>query len=100
MWSVGLITINNEEKAIALSNGLDRVTVLNRVGSLHWDIERAITEPIKKKINKFGYTKQDIQEAAANGIGEKTFQNRLYVLHMSVEDAKTKPLMWTKREAK
>lgn len=100
MWSAGLITITNEEKKIALSNGLDRVTVVNRVRDFHWSVERVITEPKKEKGNKFGYTKQDIQEAAANGIGEKTFQNRLYVLHMSVEDAKTKPLMWTRKEAK
>ncbi len=49
MWSAGLITITNEEKKIALSNGLDRVTVVNRVRDFHWSVERAITEPKKRK---------------------------------------------------
>lgn len=49
MWSAGLITITNEEKKIALSNGLDRVTVVNRVRDFHWSVERAITEPKKRE---------------------------------------------------
>lgn len=45
--------LKKEHFEIAKKNGIEKLTVYNRVSNLRWDIERAITEPLN--LEKCGY---------------------------------------------
>lgn len=100
-WRTGDIIISDEQKERALSIGLDRLTVVNRIENLEWDVERAVSEEKHPRgAVKGKYTKADIEEAKRNKIGEKTFTSRVLTYNYSIERAKTEPVMRRGRGAK
>lgn len=99
MWSAGVRIITDEQVGIALKNGLSRDTVRNRVDNLKWDIDRAISTPLRSKPHT-SHTKQDIKDAEANGIRFSTFYARVFTYKWSVEEAKNKPLQYDRENNK
>ncbi|WP_337033234.1 nucleoside permease [Paenibacillus illinoisensis] len=57
----------------ALVNGIDRDRVRERVYNLGWDKERAVTEPINKKVDRSHW----LQIAAEHGVTRSAFNTRL-----------------------
>lgn len=85
--------ISDEDYKIAAANGISRNNVTNRVNTLGWSIEKAITTPIKtyKKTN-YGIKKEQREIAYKNGILRQTLDFRLKN-GMSVQEAITTPTM-------
>ncbi len=80
--------ITPEEYAIAEANGIDKLTLDNRVRRCRWNKERAMSEPIKRK----GRHTKWYKIAKSNGISKGTFSNRINVLGWSCERAATEPI--------
>jgi hypothetical protein len=90
VWSAGILIITDEQVNIALKNGLSRDTVRNRVYSLKWDVERAISTPIRPRPIII-HTEHDIDDAKKKGIGFNTFYGRVVTYKWSVDRAKNEP---------
>lgn len=59
---------------MAEQSGISKMNVYNRVFSLGWDLQRAITEPMHKPdTQKMKY----VRIAKANGMSSTTFYNRV-----------------------
>lgn len=69
------IKITEEQYKIAESNGIKRKTVNDRVKSLGWNIERAITQKVKS-VSKTKHTEY-IKIAEKNGINKGCYQSRI-----------------------
>lgn len=84
-----VITFEAYEKAI--KNGISKRHVYQRVHVYGWSVERAITDPVKKRnINgRYGHERM-IAIAEQNGISVSTYYKRLRE-GMSRRDAATKP---------
>jgi hypothetical protein len=78
--------LTKEERETAKRNGISRLTLYRRVYELDWEIERAITDPVKKGAIIDGYREQ----CEENGISPALFINRVRG-GMSKEKASTKP---------
>jgi hypothetical protein len=78
--------LTKEERETAKRNGISRSTLRRRVYELDWEIERAITDPVKKGAIIDGYREQ----CEENGISQTLFINRVRG-GMSKGKASTKP---------
>lgn len=66
-------TLSEKDYQRAISNGIKREMARQRFFDLGWDKERAVTEPVNKKIDRSHW----IQVAAEHGIPRGTFNMRL-----------------------
>ena len=66
--------ITPEDFKIAEENGISKSTLISRVRKLGWDIDRAITKPVRSK-RKF--TKEQIKIMEENGVDRNTASGRL-----------------------
>lgn len=73
------------EYEIARRNGISAKHVQNRVYTLNWSKKRAITQPLRKRVNNCPYVKK----AKQNGIAYHTYKNRVNILGWSKERAST-----------
>ena len=79
--------ITPEDFKIAEENGISKDTLLSRVRKLGWDIDKAITKPVRVK-RKF--TKEEIKTMEENGVNQNIAANRMY-WGWNLEEAITKP---------
>ena len=79
--------ITPEDFRIAEENGISKDTLLSRVRKLGWDIDKAITTPVRAK-RKF--TKEEIKTMEENGVNQNIAANRMY-WGWNLEEAITKP---------
>ena len=79
--------ITPEDFKIAEENGISKDTLLSRVRKLGWDIDKAITKPVRTK-RKF--TEEEIKIMKENGLDRNAVAHRLG-LGWSLEQALTKP---------
>ena len=86
--------ITPEEYKIAAENGISENTVNARVRRSGWSVKRAITEPVRKRIDHGDWVKV----AKENGISPSTYSTRIHHLKWTPEEAATIPVM-TRREA-
>lgn len=82
--------ITPEQYDKAAKNGIDRNNLNKRVRDYGWDIERATTEPIKKRF--FRLDEGMVKQARENGINRKALYSRLRI-GMDPEKAVTMPIM-------
>lgn len=82
------VFISDEHYKIAEENGIDRVNLYNRVVRCYWDIERAITVPLKKRKTP----KYILDRLKRNGISNQAFYNRVHNMGWSIERASTEPI--------
>ncbi|PEQ09136.1 hypothetical protein [Bacillus toyonensis] len=88
--------ITDGEYEIAEKNGISRVNVFQRVNEHRWNVERAITEPVR---NSRGIVNNQISlQAKRNGISHTTLYKRINE-GMSPYEAVTKPKKHNKWEA-
>ena len=66
--------ITPEDFKIAEENGISKSTLISRVRKLGWDIDRAITKPVRSK-RKF--TEEQIKIMEENGVDRNTASGRL-----------------------
>ena len=78
--------ITQEDYKIAEENGISKDTLLSRVRKLGWDIDRAITKPVRGK-RKF--TEEEIKIMKKNGLDRNTVTCRLQY-GWALEEALTK----------
>ena len=76
-----------EDFKIAEENGISKDTLLSRVRKLGWDVDKAITTPVRAK-RKF--TKEEIKTMEENGVNQNIAANRMY-WGWNLEEAITKP---------
>ena len=79
--------ITPEDFKIAEENGISKSTLISRVRKLGWDIDRAITKPVRSK-RKF--TEEEIKAMEENGIDRDVAAGRMY-WGWTLEEAITKP---------
>ena len=79
--------ITPEDYKIAEENGISKDTLLCRVRKLGWDVDKAITKPVREK-RKF--TKEEIKTMEENGVDRNTASCRLK-WGWTLEEALTKP---------
>ena len=79
--------ITPEDFKIAEENGIPEYVVTTRVRKLGWDIDRAITKPVRSK-RKF--TEEEIKAMEENGIDRDVAAGRMY-WGWTLEEAITKP---------
>ena len=79
--------ITPEDFKIAEENGISKSTLISRVRKLGWDIDRAITKPVRSK-RKF--TEEEIKTMEENGIDRDVAAGRMY-WGWTLEEAITKP---------
>lgn len=79
--------ITPEDFRIAEENGISKDTLLSRVRKLGWDVDKAITTPVRAK-RKF--TKEEIKTMEENGVNQNIAANRMY-WGWNLEKAITKP---------
>ena len=79
--------ITPEDFKIAEENGIPEYVVTTRVRKLGWDVDKAITKPVRSK-RKF--TKEEIKTMEENGIDQNIAANRMY-WGWNLEEAITKP---------
>ena len=79
--------ITPEDYKIAEENGIPEYVVTTRVRKLGWDVDRAITKPVRSK-RKF--TKEEIKTMEENGVDRNTASCRLKWA-WTLEEALTKP---------
>ena len=84
--------INPTAYNTALENGLSERLVTERVRTLGWNIERAITQPSRKS-RKYG---QWLEVAKENNVTLCVFYSRVSRQGMSMEEAATTPIMQRK----
>lgn len=87
--------ITPKEYAIAEANGIDNLTVNNRVRRLLWSKERALTQPLNRR-GKYG---KWYEIAESNGISRRTFIARVNENGWSYERAATEPIKSVKEKA-
>lgn len=80
--------ITPEEYAIAEKNGISRERVNNRVRSLGWDVEKAITTPVKN----YSVWREWKGIAEKNGVRHKVFYSRIKKLGWIPLKAATTPV--------
>ena len=78
--------ITPEDYKIAEENGISKDTLLSRVRKLGWDIDKAITKPVRVK-RKF--TEEEIKAMEENGIDRNVAAGRRY-WGWTLEEAITK----------
>ena len=78
--------ITPEDYKIAEENGISKDTLLSRVRELGWDIDKAITKPVRAK-RKF--TEEEIKAMEENGIDRNVAAGRRY-WGWTLEEAITK----------
>ena len=79
--------ITPEDFRIAEENGISKDTLLSRVRKLGWDVDKAITTPVRVK-RKF--TKEEIKTMEENGVDRNTASWRLK-RGWTLEETLTKP---------
>ena len=79
--------ITPDDYRIAKENGISEDTLLSRVRKLGWDINKAITEPVRIKRE---FTEEEIKVMEENGIDRNTAASRMY-LGWTLEEALTRP---------
>ena len=79
--------ITPEDFKIAEENGISKDTLLSRVRKLGWDVDKAITTPVRAK-RKF--TEEEIKTMEENGVNQNIAANRMY-WGWNLEEAITKP---------
>ena len=79
--------ITPEDFKIAEENGISKDTLLSRVRKLGWDIDKAITKPVRAK-RKF--TKEEIKTMEENGVDRNTASCRLK-WGWTLEESLTRP---------
>lgn len=82
--------LTTEDYQIAKSNGISANNASNRFYDLFWSKERAITEPVKKRVwkdERAPYRKRAVE----NGISKNTFNQRVH-LGWDYERACTEPV--------
>ena len=79
--------ITPDDYRIAEENGISKDTLLSRVRKLGWDVDKAITTPVRVK-RKF--TKEEIKTMEENGVNQNIAANRMY-WGWNLEEAITKP---------
>ena len=79
--------ITPEDFKIAEENGISKDTLIMRVRKLGWDVDKAITKPVRIK-RKF--TEEEIKTIKENGIDRNTVSCRLQ-WGWTLEEAITKP---------
>lgn len=79
--------ITPEDFKIAEENGISKDTLIMRVRKLGWDVDKAITKPVRIK-RKF--TEEEIKTMKENGIDRNTVSCRLQ-WGWTLEEAITKP---------
>ena len=79
--------ITPEDFKIAEENGISKDTLLSRVRKLGWDVDKAITTPVRAK-RKF--TKEEIKTMEENGVDRNTVACRLK-WGWTLEETLTKP---------
>lgn len=79
--------ITPDDYRIAEENGISKDTLLSRVRKLGWDVDKAITKPVRAK-RKF--TKEEIKTMEENGVNQNIAANRMY-WGWNLEEAITKP---------
>ena len=79
--------ITPEDYKIAEENGISKDTLLCRVRKLGWDVDKAITKPVRAK-RKF--TEEEIKTIEENGLDRNIVANRLGS-GWSLEQALTRP---------
>ena len=79
--------ITPDDYKIAEENGISKDTLLSRVRKLGWDVDKAITKPVRIK-RKF--TEEEIKTMEENGIDRNTVSCRLQ-WGWTLEEAITKP---------
>ena len=79
--------ITPEDFKIAEENGISKDTLLSRVRKLGWDVDKAITTPVRAK-RKF--TKEEIKIMKENGIDRDVAAGRMF-WGWTLEEAITKP---------
>ena len=79
--------ITPEDIKIAEENGIPEYVVTTRVRKLGWDVDKAITKPVRAK-RKF--TKEEIKTMEENGVDRNTASCRLK-WGWTLEEALTKP---------
>lgn len=84
-----MIKITEEQYAIAATNGINKHTAYTRVTRLDWSVEKAITQPVTKKLF---LTDEQFKIAASNGISRDCAYQRVKNYKWSIEDAITKPI--------
>ena len=79
--------ITPEDFRIAEENGISKDTLIMRVRKLGWDVDKAITKPVRVK-RKF--TEEEIKTMEENGVNQNIVANRMY-WGWNLEEAITKP---------
>ena len=79
--------ITPEDYKIAEENGISKDTLLCRVRKLGWDVDKAITKPVRVK-RKF--TEEEIKTMKENGVDRNTVSCRLQY-GWTLEQALTRP---------
>lgn len=98
--------ITPKDYITAESNGITERTVYQRVNTSGWDIDRAISEPMRPKGESFVHVWAEWQQVAlGNGINRDQFYGRLRQCEWSAEKAATTPTVkgsksdkWTEKE--
>lgn len=80
--------ITDEQYEIAARNGISRNNVYQRVHNYDYDVERAITEPLRKPSERWMRWKHI---AMAHGVSNEAFNSRIRQ-GLTEEDAATKPI--------
>lgn len=89
--------ITDDQYNTAFKNGISKRRVEHRVRAMYWDIERAITQPVKNRSAK--YITNDVREEAAKlGISYSLIRKRISS-GMTLNDAITTPLADKKQQA-
>ena len=79
--------ITPEDFKIAEENGISKEVVITRVRKLGWDVDKAITKPVRAK-RKF--TKEEIKTMEENGVDRNTVACRLK-WGWTLEESLTRP---------
>lgn len=94
--------LTDRDYEIANQNGIDKAHAYNRVYKYGWDIERAITQPVKRKVDALWPKYRDLAEQS--GISYMCFYLRIKKMDMAPEEAATTPIIprtgRTKKNAK
>lgn len=82
--------ITSAHIALAKTNGISYNTLFVRVNRHHWDIEKAVTEPIRKRKRVNWQDWKDV--ALSNGISYDNFRTRVNNCGWTEEKAATTPV--------
>jgi hypothetical protein len=83
-----MIYVTDEQYEIAARNGISKHNVNQRVYNYDYDVERAITEPLRKPSTRWQQWKEI---ALAHGISNEAFNSRI-ARGMPEEEAATRPI--------